>query len=58
METQDAGGENAGHFAEPLVGGHGGGIVVRAHGTSSWKRPQRPSFGDRPAVWQEAFVYL
>jgi hypothetical protein len=57
-ETHNAGGENAGQFAEPLVAGLCGGIVVRSHGTSSWKRPQRPSPGDRPTVWQEAFVYL
>jgi hypothetical protein len=31
---------------------------VRSHGTSRWKRPQRPSLGDGPAVWQEEFVYL
>jgi hypothetical protein len=57
-EPKNAGSENGRDFVEALVGGHGGGIVVRSHGTSRWKRPQRPSPGDGPAVWQEEFVYL
>jgi hypothetical protein len=56
-KAKNAGSENGGDFVEPLVGGHGGGIIVRSHGTSRWKRPRRPSLGDGPAVWQEEFVY-
>jgi hypothetical protein len=58
MEARNAGGENRRDFAEALVGSQGGGIIVRSHGTSKWKRPQRSSPGDRPAVWQKEFLYL
>jgi hypothetical protein len=33
-KAKQAGGENGRNFAEPFVGGHAGGIVVRSHGTS------------------------
>lgn len=59
-KTKNAGGENGRDFVESLIGSHDGGIIVRLHGTSRWKRPQRPSLGDGPAVWQmrEEFLYL
>jgi hypothetical protein len=58
MKAKNSDRENGRDFAEPLVGSHSGGIVVRSHGTSWLKRPQRPSLGDGPAVWQEDFLYL
>jgi hypothetical protein len=58
MKSQNAGSENGSDFAEALVGCHGVGIVVRSHGTSKWKRPQRLSRGDGFAVWQEEFLFL
>jgi hypothetical protein len=54
-QVQQAGGQDGGNTAVPLIEGEGGEFVVRLHRTSTRrKRPQRPSSGDRSVVWRIA----
>ena len=49
MKAKNAGSEDACDFAETLVGGHGGGIVVWSHGTSGWVGAPTATFALRRA---------
>src|SRR3954471_13494222 len=59
MQAEDGGGEEAGPFFLALLCSQQffGRVVVFEHGGSSWSScPQRPSLGDRSAVWRACWT--